>query len=140
MTPILEIYRCALCETTVEVLEQCGVELICCGRHMELQKEQIHGVLRDMHMPIVEQVEGGIRVFVGPLPHEMKNRHHIEWVEVIADGECHRHFLEPGQPPEVTFHIQATEVVARAYCTVHGLWKSTAAILPAREAPHALAV
>lgn len=124
MSRKLEIYKCPVCDTVVEVLEQCGLELLCCGRPMEQQEEQCHEAGRETHSPIVQRVEGGVRVSVGPIPHVMKSQHHIEWIEILAEGECHRQFLHPGQPPEAFFNVQSEIVQVRVYCTVHGLWRS----------------
>ena len=32
--------------------------------------------------------------------------------------------VEPGDKPEVEFRVTAGEATARAYCNVHGLWRS----------------
>ena len=41
------------------------------------------------------------------------------------DGQAYRQFLDPGAAPEATFLlVGAGEVTARAYCNLHGLWKS----------------
>jgi superoxide reductase len=54
----------------------------------------------------------------------MEEKHYIEWVQIIADGDVYRYFLKPGDAPEATFKIDANQVTAREYCNVHGLWKS----------------
>ena len=33
-------------------------------------------------------------------------------------------FLKPGEEPEAKFPIKAENIEARAYCNLHGLWKS----------------
>jgi superoxide reductase len=42
----------------------------------------------------------------------------------MADGRSYRKFLSPGDAPEAEFEISATDIKARAYCNVHGLWQS----------------
>ncbi|MBE9569829.1 MAG: desulfoferrodoxin, partial [Proteobacteria bacterium] len=56
--------------------------------------------------------------------HPMEEKHYIEWIEVISDGKAYRQFLNPGDVPEAGFDIDAEQVTARAYCNIHGLWKS----------------
>ena len=53
----------------------------------------------------------------------MEDKHHIEWVQIIANGKVYRQFLKPGQEPEAVFRTDAAQVTAREYCNVHGLWK-----------------
>ncbi|MGD9097541.1 MAG: desulfoferrodoxin family protein [Desulfobacterales bacterium] len=54
----------------------------------------------------------------------MEEKHFIEFVELIADGQVYRQFLNPGETPEATFRIDAGQVSAREYCNLHGLWKA----------------
>ena len=51
---------------------------------------------------------------------------HLEPVgaALVADGKVYRQDLAPGKNPEATFCIEASEATARAYCNLHGLWKS----------------
>jgi superoxide reductase len=54
----------------------------------------------------------------------MEEKQYIEWIEVIGDGRAYRQFLKPGDVPEATFNMKATQVTAREYCNPHGLWKA----------------
>jgi len=63
-------------------------------------------------------------VKVGSIPHPMEEKHHIEWIELMADGRVYRQFLKPGQKPEAEFCVKAEKVSAREHCNIHGLWKS----------------
>jgi superoxide reductase len=55
----------------------------------------------------------------------MEEKHHIEWIELLADDKAYRAFLKPGQDPSATFKIDASSVTAREHCNIHGMWKST---------------
>jgi superoxide reductase len=123
MTQRLQIYKCELCGNIVEVLHEGVGELVCCGEPMVLLTENTVDAAREKHVPVIEKVEGGIKVKVGSVPHPMEEQHYIEWVEIIADGKAYRQFLQPGGPPEAIFEIEAEEVTAREYCNLHGLWK-----------------
>ena len=54
----------------------------------------------------------------------MEEKHYIEWIELIADGQAYRRFLKPGDVPEATFCVTSSTVTAREYCNLHGLWKA----------------
>lgn len=123
MAERLQVYKCEACGNIVEVLHAGAGELVCCGQPMVLLQENTVDAAKEKHVPVVEQVAGGIKVKVGDVPHPMEEKHYIEWVEVIADGRAYRQFLNPGQAPEAVFNIEADQVVAREYCNLHGHWK-----------------
>jgi len=123
MAEKLQIYKCNVCGNIVEVLHGGAGELVCCGQPMENLTERTADAAKEKHVPVIEKVEGGIKVKVGSVPHPMEAKHYIEWIEVIADGKAYRQFLNPGQPPEAVFNVKAASVTAREYCNVHGLWK-----------------
>jgi len=123
MAERLEVYKCELCGNMVEVLHGGEGELVCCGEAMVLLKENTVDAAKEKHVPVVEKVDGGVKVKVGDVAHPMEEKHYIEWSEIIVDGKAHRQFLNPGEAPEATFQIEADNVVAREYCNLHGLWK-----------------
>ena len=123
MAERLEIYHCEICGNIVEVLRGEAGTLVCCGVDMTLLEEQTADVTKEKHVPVVEKVEGGVKVTVGSTLHPMVRDHYIEWIEIIADGKAYRQFLEPGDDPEATFCVDAEEIVAREHCNLHGLWK-----------------
>ncbi|MBF0496615.1 MAG: desulfoferrodoxin [Deltaproteobacteria bacterium] len=124
MAERLEVYKCELCGNIVEVLHGAGGELVCCGQPMALLKENTVDASKEKHVPVVEKISGGFKVKVGAVAHPMEEKHYIEWIELIADGKAYRQFLNPGEAPEASFLIEANQVTGRAYCNIHGLWKS----------------
>jgi len=124
MTKLLEIYKCEICGNIVEVIFAGGGELVCCGQPMNLLEENTTDAATEKHVPVIERVEGGIKVTVGEVPHPMAEEHHIEWIELIADGKAYRQFLQVGEEPSALFPLEADEVTAREYCNLHGLWKA----------------
>jgi len=124
MAEKLEVYKCELCGNIVEVLHGGKGELVCCGQPMKLMKENTVDAAKEKHVPVVEKTADGFKVKVGSVPHPMEEKHYIEWVEIIADGQAYRYFLKPGVAPEATFKIAASKVTAREYCNLHGLWKA----------------
>jgi len=123
MAEKLEVYKCEACGNIAEVLHGGGGELVCCGEPMKLMVENTVDAAKEKHVPVIEKVDGGVKVKVGSVAHPMEAKHFIEWIEIIADGKAYRQFLNPGEAPEATFKINAQKVTAREYCNLHGLWK-----------------
>jgi superoxide reductase len=123
MAKRLEVYKCGICGNIVEVLHAGAGELVCCGQPMNLLVENTVDAAKEKHVPVVEKVEGGVKVKVGAVAHPMEEKHWIEWVEVVVDGKSYRQFLNPGEAPEATFNVQGDKITAREYCNLHGLWK-----------------
>ncbi|MHC4114205.1 MAG: desulfoferrodoxin [Planctomycetota bacterium] len=123
MAKKLEIYKCMVCGNIVEVLHGGDGELVCYGQPMKKLVAKTEDEGKEKHVPVIEKTDGRIKVKVGSVPHPMEEKHHIEWIEVMADGKAYRHFLSPGEAPEATFAIEADEVTAREHCNLHGLWK-----------------
>ena len=123
MAKKLQVYKCMVCGNIVEVLHGGAGELVCCGQPMELLEEKTADAATEKHVPVIEKVDGGIKVKVGSVPHPMEDKHYIEWIELLADGKAYRQFLNPGDTPEALFSIEADSVSAREHCNVHGLWK-----------------
>jgi superoxide reductase len=123
MAEKLQVYKCNVCGNIVEVLHGGAGELVCCGQPMERLVERTADEGKEKHVPVIEKVDGGIRVKVGSVPHPMEAKHYIEWVELLADGKVHRQFLKAGDVPEAVFNVDGGTVSAREHCTVHGLWK-----------------
>lgn len=124
MTELNQIYRCNICGNMVEMLHAGKGKLVCCGQPMELLKEKTKDVGYEKHVPVLEKTDSGIKVKVGSVPHPMEDKHYIEWIEIISDRKIVRKFLKPGEKPEAVFGTEKGKVVAREYCTVHGLWKA----------------
>ncbi len=125
MTVQKQIYKCNVCGNITEVLHTGEGELVCCGQPMELFQEKVTDAGLEKHVPMIETTDSGIKVTVGDVPHPMEEKHYIEWIEVITDGDGCRKFLKPGDKPEAEFKIKPQKVTAREYCSIHGLWKSS---------------
>jgi superoxide reductase len=124
MTKRLQVYKCEICGNIVEVLHTGAGELVCCGEPMKLLEENTVDAAQEKHVPVIEKVDGGIKVKVGDVPHPMIDVHYIEWIEIVVDGKAYRQFLNPGDKPEAFFPVTGDDITAREYCNVHGLWKS----------------
>ena len=78
------------------------------------------------YVPAIEKIEGGYVVKIGSIAHPMGNDHWIEWIELASEDNMfvQRQMLTPAGEPKAEFKTDAAKVVARAYCNLHGLWKS----------------
>jgi len=120
------IYKCEVCGNIIEVLEEGTGTLVCCGQSMTELSEETGDEGREKHVPIIEINGNKAKVKVGSIPHPMEETHHIQFIQLLIDENIYTMYLKPGQPPEVEFEIPElyTEISTRAYCNVHGLWKS----------------
>jgi len=127
MTEKGQIYRCDICGNIINVLCVGPGKLVCCEVPMELLKEKQEDDGSIKHRPVIEKTAEGVKVKVGEVAHPMEENHHIEWVELATDNHVFIQFLKPGDEPEAEFPVepdQESELKARTYCNIHGLWKS----------------
>ena len=107
MAERLQVYECAKCGNIVEVMRGGKGELVCCGEPMKLLVENTVDAAVEKHVPVIEKVDGGIKVKVGSVAHPMLEEHHIEWIEVIDGDEIHVAFLKAAAAGE---HYEWTEM------------------------------
>jgi len=129
MTSRGQIWKCNVCGNIIEVLHEGADALVCCGEPMNLKDAKVEEEGTEKHKPVID----GKVVKVGAVEHPMEDVHYIEWIEASSDSgmaPCKK-FLSPvddsgepnpGDKPEVEFPFIVTS--ARAYCNLHGLWKS----------------
>jgi superoxide reductase len=122
MTKMFEVYKCEVCGNITKVVHASNGLLVCCGKPMILQQEKTVDQGKEKHVPVVEKSEKGIMVKVGSVPHPMEETHYLEWVDVRTGENVYVRGFKPGEKPETEFCITDTNVKARAYCNVHGLW------------------
>jgi len=124
MAEKMQIFKCSACGNIVEVFQGGNGELVCCGEPMQLQSENTVDAAKEKHVPVIEKTSEGTTVKVGSVPHPMEDKHFIQWIELIADGQILRQELKPGEKPEASFPGGTGTVIAREYCNLHGLWKA----------------
>ena len=126
MAEQLGIYKCDKCGNIVQVLHGEQPPVTCCGKPMDRLVENTVDAALEKHVPVVEKIDGGYTVKVGSVAHPMTPDHWIEWIELASADNMfvQRQMLTPDSAPETTFKTDAQNVVARAYCNLHGLWKS----------------
>lgn len=124
MTKAREIYKCDICGNIVEVVHNSAGVLVCCGQPMILKTENTQDAAVEKHVPVIEKIEGGIRVVVGAVEHPMTEEHYIEFIEVHTENKIYRKFLKPGEKPVAEFMLEEEVMFVREYCNLHGLWKA----------------
>jgi superoxide reductase len=120
-----KFYICEKCGNLVELVEESGAPLVCCGQKMT---ELVPGTVeasREKHIPVAE-VEGNlVKVNVGSVNHPMAEEHSILWIQLETDKGSQRKYLAPGEVPHAEFALNGEKPVAvLAYCNLHGLWKA----------------
>jgi len=124
MAEVNEVFKCDICGNLVEVLHGTPAPIVCCGKPMEKLNAKTEDQGMEKHVPVIEKTDNGFKVKVGEIAHPMEDEHFIEFIEVIADGKISRKQLKPGDAPEAEFCVCAENVIAREYCSLHGLWKN----------------
>ena len=124
MAKLKEIYKCEICGNIVEILHAGSGTLVCCNQDMILQNEKIQEQRNEKHIPIIEKNEKGVLIKVSSISHPMDEDHYIEWIEISTEKGESKKFLKPGEKPEAVFPVKSDDIKSRAYCNIHGLWKS----------------
>jgi superoxide reductase len=120
-----QIFRCNTCGNMFELIHVGGGASTCCETEMELLSDAPKDVGAEKHIPIIEKTDSGVKVKVGKVAHPMEEKHYIAWIEIITDNGTQRAFLKPGMAPEAEFLVNdITNLKAKEYCIIHGLWRS----------------
>lgn len=118
-----QVYKCALCGNTVNILFAGGGKLVCCGQPMTVQTEKTADQGKEKHVPFIEKGESRMTVKVGETEHPMTKDHYIMWIDALADDSESREYLNPGDKPEKSFSVKKELKKVRAFCNIHGLWR-----------------
>lgn len=120
----MKIYFCRLCGNLVTMLDDSGVNPVCCGEDMILLSPSSHDGIAEKHVPVIEVKDNNVVVKVGELPHPMNSEHYITWVMLVTSKGFHVINLAPPDTPVACFHLCEGEkpIEAYEYCNLHGLW------------------
>ena len=120
-----KFYVCPHCGNLVEMVNDAGVNPVCCGQKMNELVPNTVEASGEKHIPAVTVSDGIVEVNVGSVDHPMVDVHWIEWVQLITDKGSYRKALNPGEAPNVKFLLNDEKPIAvYAYCNLHGLWKT----------------
>ncbi len=124
MAEAMGVYKCDKCGNVVEVVHKAGGTLKCCAQVMTYMEENSTDAAQEKHVPVLTKKDGVWQVTVGSVDHPMGDDHYIEWIELVAGPKVYRHNLTPSDKPTAFFPVDEDGVKARAYCNLHGLWRS----------------
>lgn len=119
------LYYCKHCHNIVESLWNGKPSLVCCGEEMEELAANTVDAAVEKHVPVIQRNGNTVKVSVGSVAHPMTKEHYILFIEVLAGDKVYRHDFKEGDTiAEAVFTIEATDIAARAFCNLHGLWQS----------------
>ena len=123
----MKVYKCNICGNVVELLENGGGELVCCGEPMQelIAKSTDEGT--EKHLPVITVEGNKINVHVGSVDHPMTEAHYITKIFVVYNNKVIRRNLKYTDFPNAEFILdeEFSTLEAYEYCNIHGLWKTT---------------
>ncbi len=122
----VKIFKCMHCGNIIEMVEDKGVPVVCCGEKMtELVPGTSDGAA-EKHVPVVTVSGNKVTVNVGSDAHPMTDEHLISWIILETENSCQRKHLSSADAPEASFMLADGEkaIAAYEYCNLHGLWKA----------------
>ena len=122
----VKIFKCMHCGNIIEMVEDKGVPVVCCGEKMtELVPGTSDGAA-EKHVPVVTVSGNKVTVNVGSDAHPMTDEHLISWIILETENSCQRKHLSSADAPEASFMLAdgAKAIAAYEYCNLHGLWKA----------------
>lgn len=120
----MKIYRCPECGNLILMLNDSGVNPVCCGQKMQLLVPNRTDGATEKHLPVIEKTATGVRVQVGSTPHPMTPEHFITWIALTDGVTVELKHLKPGDAPTAQFSLTSDHLTAYSYCNLHGLWQS----------------
>ncbi len=122
----MRFLKCNHCGNIVEMVNDSGVPVVCCGEPMEELVPGTSDGAAEKHVPVCQTQGNAVTVIVGSAEHPMLDAHYIEWIAIETSQGCQRKELKPGDAPKAVFSLAEGDslVAAYAYCNLHGLWKS----------------
>ena len=122
----MKLFRCQHCGNIVEMVNDAGVPVVCCGEKMTELVPNTVDAAQEKHVPVYEVKGNTVEVTVGSTEHPMLDEHYIQWIAVETDKGVQRKALNPGEAPKAAFALAEGETLQAVYeyCNLHGLWKA----------------
>jgi len=121
----MKIYLCKRCKNLIHVINDSGVNPVCCGEPMVELKANVEDASNEKHVPVVNIESNKVTVTIGSVIHPMEEKHYITCIILrTTNGERIKR-LAPNMEPKAIFMLDENEKVLEAYeyCNLHGLWK-----------------
>ena len=121
-----KFYVCETCGNLVGMINESGVNMMCCGKKMTQIVPGTVEASKEKHIPVATVEGDTVKVNVGSVDHPMTEEHLIEWVALETEQGYQIKYLSAGVAPVVTFTLADGDkaVGVYAYCNLHGLWKA----------------
>ncbi|MDR3222883.1 MAG: desulfoferrodoxin [Methanobrevibacter sp.] len=118
------LLKCKVCGSVLEKLVQ-GSETGKLDDFEELIPKH-DGEGSQKHVPILEKDGSNVVIKVSEITHPMEVEHQISFIELIDGDITYRKTLKPGEEPQAVFKVDTdiSNLKAREYCNIHGLWES----------------
>ena len=115
---------CRHCGNMVDVVNDAGVPMVCCGEQMNEVVAGSTDAAQEKHVPVITVDGNLVKVAVGSVAHPMVAEHYITWIYLHTAKGVQRKHLSPGEAPEAVFALTEDDKVVAAYeyCNLHGLW------------------
>ena len=118
-----KFYICRHCGNLAYIMQDGGVNPVCCGSKMEELHANSTDAATEKHVPVVTVEGDTVKVVVGSVVHPMTPEHLIQWIFVETEKGGHFKKLTPEDAPEAVFNLNGEKAVAvYEYCNLHGLW------------------
>ena len=122
-----KFYLCNICKNLVDLINDGGGTLVCCGEEMELLINNTVDADYEKHIPAIdvkhENNRKVLEIKIGDVIHPMEENHYIDfiYIEYINGGTLIK--LDITKDPILTWDITDENVLAvYAYCNLHGMW------------------
>ena len=123
---VQKFLRCNTCGNMVAMVNDSGVDIICCGKPMEVIQANTTDGSVEKHVPVYAIENNKVHVRVGSADHPMTEEHYIQWISIQTNKGNQRKELKYTDKPAACFAICDGEKIEAvyAYCNIHGLWKA----------------
>ena len=110
-----KFFICKHCGNIVEMINNTGVPLVCCGEKMSELKANTSDGAFEKHVPEVVVNGNVVSVVVGSTLHPMMDKHYIQWIYLKTNKGIQKKFLTPNNEPNAEFIIADDELVVEVY-------------------------
>lgn len=121
----VKFFLCKHCGNMVEMINESGVPIICCGDEMDEIVANTVDASKEKHVPVINIAGNKVTVEIGAVAHPMELEHHISWIYLETANGAQKKTLKVGAAPKASFLLEDdSPTAAYAYCNLHGLWKT----------------
>ncbi len=122
---MVKLYKCNHCGNIIAMVEDKGVNPVCCGELMTQLNPNTTDGATEKHVPVVDINGNIVTVKVGSVAHPMMEEHYIAFIILETTTGIQIKNLDHTGAPEAVFALAEGEkaVAAYEYCNLHGFWK-----------------